>query len=780
MVPGLPIVLLIVLGCARLGHAASIPKLYNTGVNEDGTLLEANQIDPHYTLTASADPTYPGPEVRTLVAGFPVGPWLAEGPASRWIAPRAQQGTGNQEGDYTYKTTFDLTGFDPTKATITGKWAVDNTGVDILLNGVSLGLANGAGFGAFSDFSITEGFVAGTNTLEFQVNNAPSGINPTGFRAELRGTVELAGEPPHILTSPVAQTVIAGDAVTLSVDADGTPPLSYEWKFNDQTIPGATDATYVLDPITASQDGNYIVTVKNGSGQAIASARVSVLDVVPGVFDTGVDSAAVVLADGSVDPHYKLVTNPDSGAEDSIVADSTVFPIVAGPWLAETEQSKWIGPLLDTTAAAGGDYVYRMILDLTGYDPTTVLVRGGWTSDNAGVVRLNGILTGVVNSGNFDTLNPFVLNSGFLSGTNLLEFTVNNASVGYTGLRVQGLRAGAHKKTGPPEEPPRLVSQPVGGVLLVAENFTLNVLADGTKPLSYEWSRDGQPLPGKTDPTLQLTAVTAADAGDYTVKFTNVAGSTNSAIATVVVLDRVAGVFGTGVDDTGAPLADGVVDTHYVLTQNATDPTSASAFVHDSTVFPIVTGPWLPNGNLSKWIAPITDSSTASGGDYTYRTQFDLTGFDLATVVLQGGWATDNLGTDLKLNGISTGLINTVQFTGLTPFILNTGFQPGTNTLEFLVNNSDAVMGATGLRVENLRVGARPKVIGSPRLNIRRDGETVVVSWPTTATGYSLFMNSVVATNGWLTVTLPVAQVNGTNEVTLGTASTATFFRLER
>lgn len=77
---------------------APITTLFNTGVNAAGEPLGAEAVDPHYTLVESADPEYPGPQVYTLTAGFPVGPWLAEGPASRWIAPRPQQGTGNAEG----------------------------------------------------------------------------------------------------------------------------------------------------------------------------------------------------------------------------------------------------------------------------------------------------------------------------------------------------------------------------------------------------------------------------------------------------------------------------------------------------------------------------------------------------------------------------------------------------------------------------------------------------------------------------------------------------------
>ena len=71
--------------------------------------------------------------------GYPMPPWLTNGPDSKWIAPRNAQNIGNLPGNYTYRLTFNLTGLQPNAAVINGNWAVDNSGVDILLNGVSTG-----------------------------------------------------------------------------------------------------------------------------------------------------------------------------------------------------------------------------------------------------------------------------------------------------------------------------------------------------------------------------------------------------------------------------------------------------------------------------------------------------------------------------------------------------------------------------------------------------------------------------------------------------------------
>jgi hypothetical protein len=81
--------------------------------------------------------------------------------------------------------------------------------------------------------------------------------------------------------------------------------------------------------------GNYRVVVVNGSGSI--TSRVAVLTVrarVPGLFNTGVDDLGAALGDGAVDPHYSLIVNADGPSTDAIVENSTAFPIVTGPWVA--------------------------------------------------------------------------------------------------------------------------------------------------------------------------------------------------------------------------------------------------------------------------------------------------------------------------------------------------------------------------------------------------------------------------------------------------------------
>ena len=98
-------------------------------------------------------------------------------------------------GTYTWNLSFNLTGFDATTASFTGRFAADNSAV-VKLNGITIGTSSG--FSSFSSFAAHSGFNAGVNVLSFVVTNVcrQSSGNPTGLRAEfLTSSVTAVPEP---------------------------------------------------------------------------------------------------------------------------------------------------------------------------------------------------------------------------------------------------------------------------------------------------------------------------------------------------------------------------------------------------------------------------------------------------------------------------------------------------------------------------------------------------------------------------------------------------------
>jgi len=194
------IAITVFLGISSPVHASTITTLFNTGVDATGAVLSNNTIgDPHYSIISAPVGSATETRIITSEGGYPIVPYyIGDNTSSRWIGPDNDADLNGPIGTYTYRTTFDLTGFDSNTASITGQWSTDDGGLDILINGISSGYTNSSIPTSFSQFLITTGFVEGINTLDFLVGNDGSEANPTALRVELTGTASPVPVPAAV------------------------------------------------------------------------------------------------------------------------------------------------------------------------------------------------------------------------------------------------------------------------------------------------------------------------------------------------------------------------------------------------------------------------------------------------------------------------------------------------------------------------------------------------------------------------------------------------------
>ena len=176
---------------AMPASAATITGLFNTGTDANNVALVGGNgtVDPHYSILSSTSPGFAGQQAVTFQCCY-----VADDADSRWISLSGNGSPGSNETFY--RLSFSLTGLNPTTASISGRGGSDNAG-RIFLNGVDTGIDIN-GFSALVPFTISSGFVAGTNFLDFRIQDFGA---PTAFRIDdLQGTADVINAVPEPAT----------------------------------------------------------------------------------------------------------------------------------------------------------------------------------------------------------------------------------------------------------------------------------------------------------------------------------------------------------------------------------------------------------------------------------------------------------------------------------------------------------------------------------------------------------------------------------------------------
>ncbi len=114
------------------------------------------------------------------------------------------------------------------------------------------------------------------------INDRGEIVGQGRFRGSLRAF--LLSPPgllpvPWIKVGPRGGRLSIGQSITLTVDAGGVGPLSYQWTRNGTSLINATNASLLISAATGRDAGNYRVEVRNAGGFVPSQvAQVEVLD----------------------------------------------------------------------------------------------------------------------------------------------------------------------------------------------------------------------------------------------------------------------------------------------------------------------------------------------------------------------------------------------------------------------------------------------------------------------------------------------------------------------
>lgn len=210
--------------CLWLVVSCGATPLGNVFIPSTGIDLLGDGFDDYYQLIylPSGPLSTPAPAYlalnQTTICPNTGGCWVT-GADSSWISSMNLRDDENMlPGQYQYRTYFDLSGFAPESLVISGWWAADGWGSDILINGKSTGVTTQdprpniaanyltlAPISIFHDSCAGGCFLPGVNELILVVNN---GGWETGVRAQFIGEAELSG-PLQVIPEPGAWSLLA-------------------------------------------------------------------------------------------------------------------------------------------------------------------------------------------------------------------------------------------------------------------------------------------------------------------------------------------------------------------------------------------------------------------------------------------------------------------------------------------------------------------------------------------------------------------------------------------
>jgi hypothetical protein len=125
-----------------------------------------------------------------------------------------------------------------------------------------------------------------------------------------------------------------------------------------------------------------------------------------------------------------------------------------------------------------------------------------------------------------------------------------------------------------------------------------------------------------------------------------------------------------------------------------------------------------------------------------------------------------------------------VDFSGTAPIIYATTGESVANRLVCIVDTNSSATVTPLATAGNNSVFRGLDFVPELRpviLTIQQSDDTVVLSWPEAATGYSLQVNADLSqTNGWSAAAQSVVPTNGLNTVTVPVTSTNQFYRLKQ
>ena len=341
--------------------------------------------------------------------------------------------------------------------------------------------------------------------------------------------------PPTITVQPKSYNTNVGATVTFSVQASGTPPLSYQWRKDGQNIASATLTSYVLSGVQVDDSGRYSVQVSNPAGAASSTNAILNVGTAPTITTrpgnvtvvVGQRASFNVTATGTpLNYYWRKGSTLIQGATNATLSFETVVKANAGTFTVQV--SNFLGRVTSPAATL----VVNDPASITSQPQGRAVGEGSnvtfaVTAAGTGPLRYRWRKDGVEIAGTAASLPSYALLNVQPTNAGGYDVVVTNTWSAATS-QVATLTVLRY--------PPWVRVQPRSQTVGEGSNVIFAVVAEGTKPLVYQWRKDGTAITGATLPSYVHSSAEMTDVGGYDVVITNSEGSVTSQLATLTVM----------------------------------------------------------------------------------------------------------------------------------------------------------------------------------------------------------------------------------------------------
>lgn len=351
---------------------------------------------------------------------------------------------------------------------------------------------------------------------------------PAGMLARLDAVG--AGVPPSIVTQPASHEGCAGLPVTLTIVADGTPPLSYQWRRAGVDIPGANAADFSIGSPVAVDSDSYDCVVTNACSFIVSDAATVTIFSPPTIVNPPRDAVLCegqaatlsVTATGTGPLAYQWRFNGENidGATDRELE-------IADPNAADAGEYDCVVTNLCGSITTDVATTVLGALPLITADPTDTQVCLGSRTTLTVAAEAIGDLTYQWRIDGLDipdaTAAEFVLHAVSLDNGGQYDCLVSSSC---------GSVASA-TATVIVRETPLISGQPRAQSVCPGETATFSVAASTGEGITYQWRRNSVNIDGATGAEYSVDNVDATHAGRYEVVIRSDCGSVTSVVASL-------------------------------------------------------------------------------------------------------------------------------------------------------------------------------------------------------------------------------------------------------